>query len=155
MMRETLSMEEQVKEYQQRPDEGGLLGAYNTMPSIPTIQPFEDRESIEDDVLDGGFEPANNKVLVLPDPVATHSMGGIAMPSELIEKQEYAQIFATLVAVGPDAWKDRKTPAAGVGDRVMIAKFTGQLFTGPNGRRYRVIHDMDIIGKITKEGVKL
>ena len=149
------TMDEQIAEINKRPDDGGLLGAFNDMPSIPTIQPFEDRESIEDDTLDGGFEPANNKVLVLPDPVSTHSSGGIAMPQELIEKQEYAQIFATLVAVGPDAWKDRKTPAAGIGDRVMIAKFTGQIFTGPNGRRYRVIHDMDIIGKITKEGVKL
>lgn len=155
MMRETLSMEDQIKEFKQRPDEGGLLGAFNSMPAIPTIQPFEDRESIEEDVLDGGFEPASNKVLVLPDPVATHSMGGIAMPQELVEKQEYAQIFATLVAVGPDAWKDKKAPAAAVGDRVMIAKFTGQLFTGHNGLRYRVIHDLDIIGKITKEGVKV
>jgi len=37
---------------------------------------------------------------------------------------------------------------------VMIAKFTGQLFTGADGRRYRVIHDLDIIGKVTKKGVK-
>lgn len=155
MSRAFNSMEDQVKEFNERPDQGGLLGAFNQMPSIPTITAFEDRESVEADTLDGGFEPANNKVLVLPDPVSTHSAGGIAMPADLIEKQEYAQIFATLVAIGPDAWKDRKTPAAGVGDRVMIAKFTGQIFTGPDGRRYRVIHDLDIIGKITRDGVKL
>ena len=119
----------------------------------PEFKSFEDRD-VESKPIEGGFEPANNKVLVLPDAVAKYSTGGIALPQELLEKEEYAQIFATLVAVGPDAWRDKKTAAAAVGEKVMIAKFTGQLFTGPDGRRYRVIHDTDIIGKVTKDGVK-
>ena len=115
---------------------------------------LESRESVQEKPCEGGFEPANNKVLILPDPVPTRSAGGIEYPKELVEKEEFAQIFGTLVAVGPDAWKDGRTPGAELGDRVMIAKFTGQLFTGPDGRRYRVIHDLDIIGRVTKEGCK-
>src|SRR5438128_1253266 len=117
-------------------------------PTIPEMKAFEDRDTVQEKPVEGGFEPANNKVLVLPDAVPKYSAGGIAFTNELLEKEEYAQIFATLIAIGPDAWKDRKTPAAAPGDRVMIAKFTGQLFTGPDGRRYRVIHDTDIIGKV-------
>lgn len=117
-------------------------------------QELMSRESVQERDIGGGFEPANNKVLVLPDPVPTHSAGGIEYPKELVEKEEFAQIFGTLVATGPDAWRDGKTPGAEVGDRVMIAKFTGQLFTGSDGKRYRVIHDLDVIGKITKEGCK-
>jgi co-chaperonin GroES (HSP10) len=118
------------------------------------VSAFSDRETCQELPIDGGFEPANNKVVVLPDPIMRESAGGIALPDELIFKEEMAQIFATLVAVGPDAWGDKRAAAAEVGDRVMIAKFTGQLFTGPDNRRYRVIHDMDIIGKITREGVR-
>lgn len=146
-----LSIREQMAEFNRDLNPEGFG---NPMPEAKTYDAFEDRESWEDKPIDGGFEPANNKVVVLPDSVPKYSAGGIAMPDDLVEKEEYAQIFAQLVAIGPDAWKDRKTPPAGVGDRVMIAKFTGQLFTGADGRRYRVIHDLDIIGKVTKEGVK-
>lgn len=131
-----------------------LNAEFNQMPTLPELPAFENREQVQDKPVDGGFEPANNKVVVLPDFIQRYSQGGIAMPTELVEKEEYAQIFATLVAIGPDAWKDRKTPPAEIGDRVMIAKYTGQLFTGADGRRYRVIHDLDIIGRVTKEGVK-
>lgn len=131
-----------------------LNAEFNQMPALPENPAFENREQVQDKPVDGGFEPANNKVVVLPDFIQRYSQGGIAMPTELVEKEEYAQIFATLVAIGPDAWKDRKTAPAEIGDRVMIAKYTGQLFTGADGRRYRVIHDLDIIGRVTKEGVK-
>ena len=120
----------------------------------PDLPAFEDRESCQERPFEGGFEPGNNKVLDCPDPVPKYSAGGIAFPKDLVEREEFAQIFATLVAIGPDAWKDRKTACAVVGDRVMIAKFTGQLFSGPDGRRYRVIHDTDIIGKVTSTEVK-
>lgn len=111
-----------------------------------------DRSGTYDDILDGGLEPANNKVVVRPDPIPMMTAGGIHLPEETIERDMLAQIFATLVAVGPDAWKGKTAPAT-VGDRVMIAKFTGQLFTGPDGEKYRIIHDLDIIGRVVVEGV--
>lgn len=117
------------------------------------LKAFEDRELLQEAPADGGFEPATNKVLVLPDQIPRVSAGGIQIPEDVVAREEMAQIFATLIAVGPQAWKGL-TPAAAPGDRVMIAKFTGQLFTGPDGRRYRVIHDLDVVGKITKQGVR-
>lgn len=131
-----------------------LNAEFNQMPEVPNLPSFTTGEEIQETELDGGFEPANNKVVVLPDYVPRYSAGGIAIPDDITEREEMAQIFAVLVAVGPDAWKDRKTQPAAPGDRVMIAKFVGQLFTGPDGRRYRVIHDLDIIGKVTKKGVR-
>lgn len=112
----------------------------------------QSRMGMGEDRLNGGLEPANNKVVVRPDHVNDCTAGGIALPAEVVEREVMAQIFATLVAVGPDAWKG-KTPPAEMGERVMIAKFTGQLYTGPDGKRYRIIHDLDIIGRVTSEGV--
>jgi co-chaperonin GroES (HSP10) len=125
---------------------------YNDMPDVPDLKPFVPKELVQEEEIGGGFEPANNKVVVYPDPIPRTSEGGIAIPDEIAERQEFAQIFATLCAVGPDAWAGRQAPAA-PGDRVMIAKYTGQLFTGADGNRYRVIHDLDIIGKVTQKGV--
>jgi co-chaperonin GroES (HSP10) len=133
---------------------GSMLDAEFKRMEAADVSAFQDRETRQELPIEGGFAPANNKVVVLPDPIMRQSAGGIALPDELIYKEEMAQIFATLVAIGPDAWADSKTPAAEIGDRVMIAKFTGQLFTGPDNRRYRVIHDLDIIGRITTEGVR-
>lgn len=114
----------------------------------------QDRSSYHDDVLEGGLEPATNKVVVCPDQVEEYTSGGIALPPETLEREVMAQIFAKVVAIGPDAWKKGNfVRPCEVGDRVMIAKYTGQLFTGPDQRRYRIIHDLDIIGRVTAEGV--
>lgn len=101
-----------------------------------------------------GFEPAGHLVLVLPRSVAHQSAGGIALPDEHVERLEMAQIFARVIDIGPNAWFDEEHPRAAVGDEVMIAKFVGQLFTGGDGKRYRVINDKDIIGIVTSQKVK-
>ena len=114
----------------------------------------QDRSSYHDDVLEGGLEPATNKVVVCPDAIDEYTGGGIALPPEVIEREVMAQIFATVVAIGPDAWKKGGfSRPCEAGDRVMIAKYTGQLFTGADGRKYRIIHDLDVIGRVTHEGV--
>jgi co-chaperonin GroES (HSP10) len=113
----------------------------------------QDRTGLyEDAIVDGGLLPANNKVVIRPVHIAEFTTGGIALTDETIEREVMAQIFAILIAVGPDAWKGKTIPAV-VGDTVMVAKFTGQLFTGPDGKRYRIIHDLDVIGKVVTEGV--
>ena len=121
------------------------------------IPAFENREASFPAAVQGeaGIEPKGHLVLVLPDQVARQSPGGIAIPDEVLERDEMAQIFAQIVKLGPTCWYDEGgQKRAKVGDRVMIAKYVGQLITGADGLRYRVINDKDVLCVITEDGVK-
>lgn len=111
---------------------------------------FADRNPLEEKKA-AGFSPCGTVILIAPDPVPTSTTGGIALPDDIIARNELGQIFGYVVAVGPNAWFDEPSPRCAVGDRVMFAKFVGQLFTGPDGRRYRAINDKDIVGVIHQE----
>lgn len=59
---------------------------------------------------------------------------------------------AVVIAVGPEAWKDEKTPRAVPGDRVMVSAHAGLQTKSPvDGKIYRVINARDIFLKITAE----
>jgi co-chaperonin GroES (HSP10) len=112
---------------------------------------FEDRSASSETGVTG-IEPKGHLVLVLPDFVPRESKGGIALPDDTVERDEMAQIFARVVLLGPNCWYDEGgVKRAKVGDRVMIAKFAGQLVTGGDGKRYRVINDKDVLCVITGE----
>lgn len=104
-------------------------------------------------IVDSGFAPSGHLVLIYPDPISEYSPGGISLPAAKVEQEYLAQVFALMVRVGPNAWFDEPTPRAIVGQRVMVAKFTGQIFKGSDGRRYRLVNDKDILGVVTGEGV--
>jgi co-chaperonin GroES (HSP10) len=112
---------------------------------------FKDRTEAQEFDADGGLVPKGHIVLVLPDPVQRESAGGIALPDATIFTNEQSQVFGILVAAGPAAWFDESEPRAQPGDRVMFSKFAGQMYTGPDGLRYRVVNDKDILGVITNE----
>lgn len=52
---------------------------------------------------------------------------------------------ATVIEAGPMAWTGEPVPRAKVGDKVLISKFTGAIWTGPlDGILYRVVNCDDI-----------
>jgi co-chaperonin GroES (HSP10) len=53
-----------------------------------------------------GFEPLDLRVLVLPDDAEKKTAGGIILPDATGEREKYAMIFGTLVAVGENAWEE-------------------------------------------------
>jgi chaperonin GroES len=118
-----------------------------------------------------GVKPVGDRVLVMPDVIEEVTAGGIIIPEEHKAKHQAAQQAGKLVAVGPDAWKDRVTtvervidgelrtverrvtgysqPFANVGDRVCFAQWNGRNFQGEDGKQYRLLNDEDITGLVS------
>ena len=89
--------------------------------------------------------PAGHRVLVKVDEIEEKTSGGIIMVNT--DKQTEANIFGTLVAVGPTAWKafDDGEAWANVGDKVAFAKYGGFVIEDPeNGEKFRLLNDEDI-----------
>ena len=118
-----------------------------------------------------GVMPCGDRVVVLPDKMEEVTEGGIILPSKELDKHQLAQVAGVLVAVGPDAWKDRVTtvervvdgqlriverrttgysgPFAKVGDRVCFARYGGLPFDGEDNKQYRLLNDEDITAKVS------
>ena len=92
-----------------------------------------------------GISPRGTKVLVKPFTVEEVSAGGIVIPSQLTNREQMAQIEATVVAVGNLAYSDQKEPWCVVGENVVFAKYAGTIREGKDGQEYRLINDLDIV----------
>jgi len=96
-----------------------------------------------------GIEPLDMRVLVKPDPVEEVTKGGIIIIPDAVEKEKYATVDATLIAVGVNAWAEAKMHPAFTppqpGQRVMIAKYGGVMRKGADGEDYRIMNDEDIV----------
>jgi chaperonin GroES len=94
-----------------------------------------------------GISPIEYKVLVEPIEVDEKSKGGIILPDEHKDRQQFAQMQGTLVAASPLAFTyegavDWAKPKPG--DRVLYAKFAGAVVDGKDGKKYRLINDKDV-----------
>jgi chaperonin GroES len=103
-----------------------------------------------------GIQPLDLRVLVLPDPVEERSAGGILLPEQHKEREKFATVKGTLIAVGENAWEEAAARSAGfirpvAGDRVVIAKYGGIMLTGDDGKDYRLLNDEDVIGLLIGE----
>jgi chaperonin GroES len=104
-----------------------------------------------------GIHPLDNRVLVLPDPVETKTAGGILLPDQHKEKEKYATMKATMVAVGVNAWSEAMRESSAFappapGDRVLISKYGGVMLTGDDGNEYRIMNDTDVTAILLGEG---
>ena len=100
------------------------------------------------------WEPAGHRVLVRPDKQADRTPGGLFVPIETKERKMVENIFGTVVAIGPNAWKafDGGNPWAKVGDRVTFAKYAGFVFEDPKSKeQFRLLNDDDITMVENKE----
>jgi chaperonin GroES len=120
-----------------------------------------------------GIWPSGNRVVVQPDEVERVSEGGIIIPDADAERHQMAQSTGTLVAMGPDAFKEYTTITerflngkwvpfertvtgfsenfADIGDRVAFAKYGGLSVIGEDGQEYRLMNDMDITGRVSEK----
>lgn len=100
-----------------------------------------------------GLVPAGHRICVLPIEKERKTESGIVLTDAYADREDMAQIEAIVVAVGPSAWGDQKISGqwARPGDRVLIAKFSGLYWSGPDGRKYRVINDLDVVAVINNE----
>lgn len=103
-----------------------------------------------------GLNPLDVRVLVLPDPVEERSIGGIILPDQHKEKEKFAQMKGTLIAVGVNAWSEASHNSTFIpprpGDRVLISKYGGVMVTGDDGKEYRIMNDEDVTAVLIGEG---
>jgi chaperonin GroES len=96
------------------------------------------------------IQPTEFKVLVHPKEVDEKTTGGIIIPEQSKEREQYAQQEGELIAVSPLAFTyqdwptDNVTGYPRVGDTVLFAKYSGAKVTGMDGVEYRLVNDKDI-----------
>ncbi|QDP58765.1 MAG: putative chaperonin 10 Kd subunit [Prokaryotic dsDNA virus sp.] len=94
-----------------------------------------------------GINPMEYNVLVKPKTVENRTSGGLYIPDEAVDQQQWAETRATVVAVSADAFNafgDRATP----GDEVIFAKNAGRMVKGVDGVEYKLVKDKDIVAKV-------
>lgn len=93
-----------------------------------------------------GLEPLGRAILVEPyEPERKSSV--IALPDFVLDKERTLDTMVRVVAIGPVAWPDEPARAK-VGDIVYIAKFTGFMAKGLNGKPYRFVNDRDVFARV-------
>lgn len=89
-----------------------------------------------------GLHPLGRCVLVETyEPEKAKSV--IVMPDSVRENEMRLEMRARVIEVGPACWPD-EPPRARPGDLVMIAKMSGAVVTGLDGKKYRAINDRDV-----------
>jgi len=89
--------------------------------------------------------PLEYKVLVRPDKAETESGGGIVFTTEVVDKEQNAQVKGVLIACGPiafEGWDTQPIPGA----NVLFAKYAGiYVISEADGENYRLMNDKDIV----------
>lgn len=92
-----------------------------------------------------GMKPINLNVLVRPDEVEEKTPGGLYLADTTKEKDRHQQTRGTLIDMCDDAFKEM-TVRPKPGDRVIFAKFEGVVWDGDDGKQYRLLKDIDVVG---------
>lgn len=100
-----------------------------------------------------GIYPTEYNVLVLPDPVEEKTKGGIILSDVTKEADKHAAVKGTLIAVSKLAFTYEDAPdwvhyKPKPGQKVLIARYGGNLFKGNDGKEYRLLKDKDILATI-------
>jgi len=96
-----------------------------------------------------GINPTEYRVLVRPKKVEERTSGGIFIPDQTKERDQYAAMEGELIAVSPFAftyaenWPADAKPKPG--QRVLFAKYAGSTHKGRDGEEYRIINDKDVV----------
>jgi chaperonin GroES len=99
-----------------------------------------------------GIYPQAYNVLVKPQEVEQKTKGGLFLPDEVKEREQFAQTEGVLVAASPMAFcfgewpKDREHEKPQVGDRVFFSRYVATKVRGMDGREYWLMKDENIAG---------
>ena len=62
-----------------------------------------------------------------------------------------ANTIGIVVAMGDNCFVEQPSPWCKVGDKVAFAKYAGLLYTGKDGKNYRMINDGDITATLDED----
>ncbi len=110
----------------------------------------------------------DTEMVVLPDPVGYHMLValptmeqqtalGIIIPDVVVERERAATVVGTVLAMGPDCYRDAKKFPNGawckVGDNVLFSRYQGMRFRSKDTEtggmvEYRMLSDDGIVGTV-------
>lgn len=98
-----------------------------------------------------GIHPKGYTLLVKPQEIVNKTDSGIVLraPSEA-DRAQIAQVYGTVVEMGPFCFSDERDDEGKVinrceiGENVIFRRYSGEEFTGNDGLKYRVILDKDV-----------
>ena len=93
------------------------------------------------------MKPLLHRVILKLDPIEEVTESGIIIASDTLKKERKAVETATVVAIGPTAFKDLGGDAdtVKVGQKVVIARYSGKELQGKDGDEFVVVNDEDIL----------
>lgn len=91
--------------------------------------------------------PILHRLIVKLETLEEVSPGGIVLPKDLIKKERKAIEIGTVISIGETAFKDYggSNNTVSVGDRVVIAQYSGKEVKDLDGTTYVVINDEDVL----------
>lgn len=96
-----------------------------------------------------GIRPMEYNVLVKPVEVEKTTKGGLILAESTVEKDEFARMEGTLVAVSRRAFTFEGPPLEDdpkIGDRVLFSRYNATELTGKDGAKYWLMKDKSIMG---------
>lgn len=104
-----------------------------------------------------GITPLDLKVLVRPDG-ADKKIGSIHIPDAISDRQKFAVVKATTIAVGANAFNEwlkgkepSEVPVPEAGSRILMAQYAGARVKGQDGEDYVLMNDEDCIALLVEE----
>lgn len=93
------------------------------------------------------IEPILHRIILKLDDVETKTESGIIIPEEVTKKERKAVEVGTVISLGSTCFKDYGADAdiVKVGDRVIIAKYSGKEIKDVDDTTYVAVNDEDII----------
>jgi len=76
-----------------------------------------------------GFRATGHRLLLLCEEVETKTESGIVLTSKTIDQNKNANVTATVIEIGHDAWSDKSTDYCDVGDKILIGQYVGKFHT--------------------------
>ena len=100
-----------------------------------------------------GLTPHEYNVVVAMQMAEAKTAGGIILTDATRETEGMAAQMGRLVSASPVAWTyDAELANSDAnpepGDIVMIGRYSGVLFTGADGKEYRMLKDRDVAGVV-------
>lgn len=100
-------------------------------------------------VNESGILPVGHRVLVLPEQLEETTEAGIILRTASQQsREEMAQINGVVISLGTTAYNDQTEPWCKAGDKVIIGKYSGLIYDGKDGKKYRVINDLDVVAVV-------
>jgi co-chaperonin GroES (HSP10) len=99
-----------------------------------------------------GISPQGYNVLVLPQQVEAKTKGGLYIPDDTKDREQFAQTEGTLVAASPMAFTFKDWPEGRaddkprIGDRVLFSRYQATKVRGTDGVEYWLMKDESIAG---------